>query len=837
MQLKRVYIERLPDGTIDLPRRYCPLVVVCLAFCAGIVLERLWPNWLGLRWPWELLALTVWGGSYWLKIYRAAFGVLVFAAVLLGADWHDAYWTGYRCTEIGRILPGTYRPLCLKGRALSHPIQLPEEEGSKVRNEGPRFVLKVGLDQVRDGREWRLVSGRAICSVVGSIDHVRCGDRLHLLVQGQRIQQPLNPGEFKRADYYRSQRILVRLRGASAGVKVLAKGRSWGGKPFVENLRYAAVDAFRRHLPAPQAALASAILVGQRDQLSADRRQAFLVTGTLHLLVVSGFHVGILASGAWLLGRCGLLNRRLMLWLVIGLVIGYAMMTGARPPVARATTLVVVMCGARIAGRPLFSGNTIALAAIILLVRNPACLFDSGTQLSFVAVLALSQGMNLSQDRVEEDRLEQLLQRSLSWWRRAGDRLWRRICQLGWISLLVWGATVPLVLRYFHVVSYSSAFLNLVLYVPMVLVMFSGLGVWGLGWIPGLSLVLSKVCTVSLTFIEGAVRFVQQMPSSHCWGPGLPAAWLAILYAVAVLGFYFFGRFSREARCLLVTVWLVLGGMLVPLVYGPLFYREPGLRCTFIAVGHGTSVLLEMPDGQNWLYDAGALGEAEIVGRRISELLWSRGIKRIDRLLVSHADADHYNAVPYLLDRFDVESISFPTSMEKRLAEDCQDLLDAMLLKDCQQLPLQSGDAWQLTGGVGIQVLHPPADGVPGTDNANSMVLSIEYHDERILLPGDLEGVGLEQLLASDPISCSVLMAPHHGSVYSAPKRIAQWCHPQRVVISSGQKSGHRHVVHEYGMEAEEVWSTTEHGAVTILIQAIGTRVVPWRQASSEHDR
>ena len=371
MRVKRVQTEPVRGSVADSPRRYRPLAVVCLAFCTGIVLNRLLPGWFDMRGQWELLALTAWGVCYWRKIHRGAFGVLIVAIVLLGADWHEDYWDGYRSTEIGRILPTTYRPLCLRGVARSHAIRLPVRPGVKrSRHEDPRFLLKLDIYQIRDGRHWRVVSGRAICSVVGSVDHVRCGDRLHLLVQGQRIPQSQNPGEFKTSEYYRNQRILVRLRGESVGVTVLGRSRTRWLRRLMENVRRYAIDEFRQYLPISQTALAAAILVGQRDQLSADRRQAFLLTGTLHLLVVSGFHVGILASGVWLLGRGGLLSRRLMLWCVIGLAIGYAIMTGARPPVARAATLVIVMCVARLYGRPVFASNTIAFAALVLLVRN-----------------------------------------------------------------------------------------------------------------------------------------------------------------------------------------------------------------------------------------------------------------------------------------------------------------------------------------------------------------------------------------------------------------------------------------------------------------------------------
>ena len=812
-------------------RRYYPLVVVCLAFALGILLDRLFRDLVDWGWQCSLMALLIWFACYHRRFYRGALCSLLLAVISLGADWHEDYWNGYRSTEIGRVLSSSYRPVVLRGVARSHASELPVEESGNLRmgQEGPRFLLKIDVCEVRNGRHWRPVTGRAICSVVGPVGHVQCGDRLQLLVQGQRIPEPQNPGEFQLAGYYRAQRTLARFRGTSDGVTVLETAADPKVGRLVEEVRRYASNEFKRHLPLRQAALASAILTGQRDQLSSVRRQAFLLTGTLHLLVVSGFHVGILASGVWLLGRSGLFRRRLLLWVVIGLAIGYAILTGGRPPVTRATTLVVVMCGARLCGRPLFAGNTIAFAAIILLVRNPACLFDPGTQLSFVAVLALMQGIGSPRDRSVADPLEQLLHRSLPWWQRAWARFWGRVYQLAWLSFLIWGATAPLVLHYFHVLSYASILLNLVLYFPMVLVMFSGLGVWGFGQVPGLASGLAEVCRVSLTFIETVVQSVQQVPASHCWGPGLPGGWLLFLYAVASVGFYWLRTRFRQYHCLAAILWLVMGGVVLPLTQGPLFYRESGLRCTFIAVGHGTSVLLEMPNGQNWLYDAGAMGRPETVGRRISELLWSRGIQRLDRLLISHADADHYNAVPYLLDRFSVQSVAMPTLMMERLATDCPDLHRAIHLQQRRIYQLRSGDSWQLAGGVKIKVLHPPAEGVSGSDNANSLVMVVEYRAEQILLPGDLEGSGLEGLLAAEPMHCSILMAPHHGSLHSDPKRVADWSQPKRVVISSGKKPGHRQVVAEYRVGAAEVWSTAVHGAVTISINATGARVIPWR--------
>ena len=107
----------------------------------------------------------------------------------------------------------------------------------------------------------------------------------------------------------------------------------------------------------------------------------------------------------------------------------------------------------------------------------------------------------------------------------------------------------------------------------------------------------------------------------------------------------------------------------------------------------------------------------------------------------------------------------------------------------------------------------------------NSLVMVVKYEGEKILLPGDLEGSGLERLLATTPIPCSIVMAPHHGSLHSDPRRFSRWSQPEWVVISSGKKSNRGEVVAAYRSGAAEVWSTAEHGAVTICIDAGGRRL------------
>ena len=812
-------------------RYYQPSLVISTGLCGGILLDRCcgsfaeWGCWI------STVALLTWFICYRRNMYRGALFSLFTAMVLAGAAWHGHYWSYYPGTEIGRYLSENSQPVCLEATACTPAMEVlrPQTSGAMDEITEPEYRLEVDLRGIRDGFRWRPVTGRAVVSVTGSLPTIQCGDRLRLWAHGQRISTSQNPGQFSLSRYYRGQRILVRFTAATDGVQVIeaAEGKRFGR--LLERIRQHAIDQFDKHLPPPQAALASAILIGQRGQLAAERRELFMVTGTLHLLVVSGFHVGILASGVWLLGRLGLVRRQGTLWIVIGLTVGYAILTGGRPPVTRATTLAVVLCGARLCGRPVFVGNTISFAALVLLVRNPTCLFDPGTQLSFLAVLALIGGLRRSLHEQEPDQLEQLIRRSRPWFQRLVGWLFRRACQLTWLSLLIWGTTAPLVLYHFHVFSYTGILLNLVLYVPMVLVMFSGLGVWILGSFPLLAQVPAWICRVNLVCIEQTVEMVEGF-ELHCWGPGLPVGWLLVMYLLAAIGFYFLRAYlERWYHCLPVLLLLVGSGVIWPLTQAQWLSRSEGLRCTFIAVGHGTCVLLEMPDGQNWLYDAGAMGRSQTAGHRISALLWSRGIDRLDMVVLSHADADHYNALPYLLERFDIRVVGMTARMADQLAGDCPDLQAAI---DAAHVPIRcfrERDGVVRPDGVEIEVLHPPSEGVDGNDNANSLVMIVQYQGEQILLPGDLEGNGLERLLASDPRPCSMVMAPHHGSVHSDPARFANWSQPEWLIMSTGRKSKSCEVTAAYRARGAKVWSTADHGAVTISIGTEGKRLNHWR--------
>ena len=123
-----------------------------------------------------------------------------------------------------------------------------------------------------------------------------------------------------------------------------------------------------------------------------------------------------------------------------------------------------------------------------------------------------------------------------------------------------------------------------------------------------------------------------------------------------------------------------------------------------------------------------------------------------------------------------------------------------------------------------MEVLHPPRLGVAGRDNANSLTLLVRCRRRRILLTGDLEPPGLDDVMAEEPLHCDVLLAPHHGSRRSEPESLAAWSTPGWTIISNDRRFDLRSVAAAYRAVGSQVLHTGELGAVAVTIDAAGIR-------------
>jgi competence protein ComEC len=398
--------------------------------------------------------------------------------------------------------------------------------------------------------------------------------------------------------------------------------------------------------------------------------------------------------------------------------------------------------------------------------------------------------------------------------------------QMTLLTAMLWLLTLPLLMSRFHLLAPVGVALNPLLWMPLVASLWSGLGVLVLGpiWQP-IAFPFAWICNASLGLLHWLVATAHGLPASHFWVPGPGNWWLIVFYAA--IGLYVaFPRLRPRPRwsAAAVAVWIAVG-LCVPLFRG----RPAQLNCTFVSVDHGCAAMIELPSRAVILYDAGRMGSPELGTEAIAGALWARGLTHIDAVVLSHADVDHYNALPGLIERFSVGVVYVsPVMFEKQGA--AVRALEASIVR--AKVPLReihAGD--RLPGGDGcrLTVLHPPPRGILGTENANSVVLDVEYQGRRILLTGDLEPPGLNDLVAEVPMHCDVLLAPHHGSRQSDPPKLAVWSTPDWLVISGGRKVvDPRPTIAAYRAVGAEALQTCRRGAIRVHVDSAAMQIEPF---------
>jgi competence protein ComEC len=418
-----------------------------------------------------------------------------------------------------------------------------------------------------------------------------------------------------------------------------------------------------------------------------------------------------------------------------------------------------------------------------------------------------------------------MIDKERSWWLRGLRKVGWWVVQAYLVSTVLWLAVVPLVIFRYNLVPVAALLIGPPVVLLTSIALITGFLAFPVMLLcPPLAPVAAWPTYGCLRLCQGLVNWAAAWPVGPFFVRDVPTWWLWVFYAGL-----FAGLLLEPVR--LRWRWLALAGMLW-LCVGLVAWLWPApadeMRCTFLSVGHGGCTVIETPDGRTLLYDAGAMGSPDVARFQIAPFLWSRGVRRIDEVFLSHADADHFNGLPLLVERFAVGRVTTtPTFGNKPTAAVRQTL---SLLGE-RQIPvrvIKAGDRLA-AGSVMIDVLHPPEMGPEGIENVRSLVLLVRHADHRIMLTGDLSGLGMKQVLALPPAPVDVLMAPHHGSASANPQGLAAWARPAWVVSGEGPPRGSRGSSASYSRAGAVYLTTWDRGAVTVRSRPGGLDVTCFR--------
>lgn len=656
----------------------------------------------------------------------------------------------------------------------------PERHNEELRVQG-RIVSLPELSTGERGNTWRFLfepedaalPPRIRVSWYRSAAQLRGGDCWQLDLRLKTPHGSLNPGTF---DY---EAWLFRQ-----GITATATVR--GGEPCTVqpasgllDLRARIAERIHGWLPEhPSAGLVAALTVGDDSRLSDADWERFRLTGTSHLVVISGFNLGIVSAVAFFLLRwlwsawprlCLLLPAQKFALAGSALAAtAYAFLAGAEPPILRAWLMLLAVLAAAWLHRLPQVTHALALAWLVILLLDPFAVMAPGLWLSFGAVAAIAY---VSLNRVGRP----------SWWRIAL-----------WVQLMLSLVLAPLSLYFFQGVSLAGPLVNL-LAVPLFALLTPLLlaAVLLAELLPALGLPLLGACAQLLLHFQQGLVWLTQWPQLW-WAASPPPAALLLALLGSLLLFVPRGLPLRPLGVL----------CLLPMFLPPQTAPGQGLEVTVLDVGQGLSVVLRTAN-HVMVYDAGpAFEEGFDAGESIvAPYLLSQGQRRVALLMLSHADKDHSGGADAV----------------RRLLE-VQDERGALTAKPCRD-----GENWEWDG-VRFRLLHP--DDEKRSDNNSGCVLRVEVGDRALLLPADIEKAAEARLLREHPelLYADVLLAPHHGSKTSSTAAFIEAVQPGVVIHSAGWRHhfGHPHpaVVARYAETGAAQYVTGMQGALRFTLGA-----------------
>lgn len=376
--------------------------------------------------------------------------------------------------------------------------------------------------------------------------NIRVGDQLLIGSVPERIKNAGNPGEFDAEQYWHGKGIHWQLFVAKGMYKRVVSSTSWSIGKLGEPLRNALATGLKKHLKDRERAIALALILGDRSELDTETTMSFVNTGAMHVLAVSGLHIGILMSILlFLLARLNrFISRKQATFFVVLLMWLYALITGLSPSVVRAVYMFSVLVLAQVLGRQYRPLNTLFFTAFSLLIFNPFTLFDIGFQLSFLAML----GIYLFYKPISS--MFYFEQRVLRW-------LWNGTA-VGFAAQLL---TTPISLYYFHQFPNYFVLTNLGLMASTGIILGGGLLLMTCYAVPYISAGIAWLLSSSISCSYWIIETIEKLPGAVAYGftPNLWWVFLCSFTAIAL----FYVRKNKWYNSLLFALTLVLMVVLV----------------------------------------------------------------------------------------------------------------------------------------------------------------------------------------------------------------------------------------------------------------------------------
>lgn len=687
--------------------------------------------------------------------------------------------------------------------------------------------MLMAVDRVRDTDGWRQARGRVQLRVAGDLAIAASREWR----AGRSVRAPVT---------LRRPRVLFNYGGPSPRLQALRRPFDLGGTAKSAALVEVQPGAWwneaaawvrsrvRTHLDrqvragsddprdARAAAVATAILIGDRAGLSDDVELRLQEAGTYHVIAISGGNIALIAAMAFAFACLTTRSARARPLVTMAAVVAYGSIVSPDPSVTRAVVAASVYLAAAAAGlvpRPLHV--LLVVAAGVALV-DPLSTIDVGAWLSFGATL----GILLMTPRLMASLPAR---RSSLWWRAV-----RGAAALVAASIAAEAVLLPIAAGVFGRFSVAGLVLNVVAIPAMAVLQASGLVVAALAGVwPAAAAIAAGAVRLSADALLESARLVDVLPWLSWRVPPTSLGWTTLYYVAGAAAVATWFRRWRAAASL-----VAVGSGLFIVAAPTLPAARPAagwVRLTVLDVGQGEAILAQLPSGHDLLVDTGGSpGSFDVGARVVTPAVWALGSRRLDWLAITHADLDHLGGASAVIADLEPREIweGVPVPRDVPL----QRVLALAREQHVVHRRIRRGDVLE-AGGVTIEVRHPPP---PEWErqrvrNDDSVVLRVRYGAVEFLLTGDAGPEFEAGWTEAESAAIRILKAAHHGSRTSSAAAFVESYSPHAVLISVGRGNTFGHpapaVLGRYQDAGAEVFRTDTDGAIIVETDGVEARV------------
>ena len=694
-----------------------------------------------------------------------------------------------------------------------------------------RFVVEA--ESIRTGDEgFRSVSGGILVSAAREgTDSVNFaafvyGSRVVLTGELARPLRARNPGEFDQRAYLHLNNIDARMFLAPGELTAIGPpSKSDYLANFVAPVRRSVGIRIDRLIGGTESRFLKGLITGDRGGIPMEVKTAFINSGVMHILAVSGLHVAIVVMILLALLQAARVPEIPRIIVTCLLLVYYNFLTGGAASVTRSVLMAIVFLGGKLSQRKPDFYNTLAVSALPILLIDSKQFFDPGFQLSFAAVFSLVYLY---------PRLDAMCKLLPHAFRQISPLMYAlsAFC----VSLSAGIGTLPFTSYYFGKISIVGIAANIIVVPLSNVILAAGMLAVALSYVWGW---LASVYAGATGFLTNAllysVEYFGSLPFAYLTSHF--TFWSSVLF-YGGLGIAIGMTRPGSRKTALIALFISADVFLFVDILRPV---GPGtLRVTFLDVGQGDAELVELPGGRKLLVDAGPKNTSGDAGERfVGPFLAREGIGKINAIVLTHPHSDHLGGIPYLLRHFGVgEVVDAGSGANSSLYREYVHVIDSLAVP---RRIVRAGFTLDAAEGVRLYVLHPSGRFAArdtlkhGNLNNQSVVLKLVYERTSLLLAGDAEREAEERMVAvyGDWLRCDGLKAGHHGSITSSSEPFLDRVRPSVAVVSVGARNKFRlpseRVLRRFAERGVEYFRTDESGAVVLESDGEKWSVVDWR--------